>query len=271
MAKGDLDDTPVNAPDDGRSNQNNNGTEQTPVSAVPQPVSKADEEDLINSFSKPLHELEDALEAQRHDEREVVRQLIDENAKLKRAKEKAQEAAEEKQITLELLRIELDAELAKSVAKDDTIRGMESDMRKLIGTKKSKGKHKKSGNAKTDDAAAAADTTAGISAKYDTDDLPFSDKYTQQIKNLKFRLKRLADDQAAKDARLTQLEAEFADVSEMLLEVQKHVDESQLQQIRDDIEQRKKNAACATYSDKHNVVTSSDDDSVPKSAVCVVQ
>ena len=96
-------------------------------------------------------------------------------------------------------------------------------------------------------------------------------KYTQQIKDLKFRLKRLSDDQSMKDERITKLQTQFDDVSAMLVEVQKHVDESKLEEIREELEQRKRNATHVRYSDKHNVVTSDRDDTGPKSVVCVIQ
>ena len=48
-----------------------NEGENTEVTKMPTKVSKEEEQALIESFSKPLHELEDALEKQRQDEREV--------------------------------------------------------------------------------------------------------------------------------------------------------------------------------------------------------
>ena len=199
---------------------------------------------------------------------QVFKDLMTENAQLKRAKEKAEEREEEMKTKYELLKIDLEAEVEKSKAKDNTISGMENDMRTLIVSKKSKGKGKKTKGAAANDI--ETDDTGDIKAKYDNDEaLPFSEKYTQQIKDLKFRLKRLAEDEASKDRRIKTLETEVEDTRELLVELQQHVDETKMEELKQKIEERRKEKE-VTYYDKKNLVPSKDGRQ-PQSAVCVIQ
>ena len=199
---------------------------------------------------------------------QVFKDLMAENAQLKRAKEKAEEREEEMKTKYELLKIDLEAEVDKSKAKDNTISGMENDMRTLIVSKKSKGKGKKTKGAAANDI--ETDDTGDIKAKYDNDEaLPFSEKYTQQIKDLKFRLKRLAEDEASKDRRIKTLETEVEDTRELLVELQQHVDETKMEELKQKIEERRKEKE-VTYYDKKNLVPSKDGRQ-PQSAVCVIQ
>ena len=198
-------------------------------------------EELIASFSRPLQDLEDALDAQRANERDVFRELADENARLKREAVRAEERAQEARLRNEVMTSEFDEERR---ALKTQLEDMRKDMRDLMQSKKKKG-------APADD---------------DVTPAPFtSDEQAQQVKQLKKRLQLLSEESSAKDEQLAAVQLQLDDARALLLQLQALVDAGEVERLKEEIEVAKKRRS--RRSQKDNVVA---DRAPARSTVCSV-
>ena len=198
-------------------------------------------EELIASFSRPLQDLEDALDAQRANERDVFRELVDENARLKREAARAEERAQEARLRNEVMTSEFDEERR---ALKTQLEDMRKDMRDLMQRKKKKG-------APGDDYVTPAPFT--------------SDEQAQQVKQLKKRLQLLSEESSAKDEQLAAVQLQLDGSRELLLQLQALVDAGEVERLKEEIEAAKKRRS--RRSQKDNVVA---DRAPARSAVCSV-
>ena len=200
----------------------------------------AEAEDLIASFSRPLQDLEDALDAQRANERDVFRELVDENARLKREAARAQESAQEARLRNEVLTSEFEEE--KRSLKTQ-LEEMSKDMRELMQKRKKKG-------APVDDVTPAPFT---------------SDEQAQQVKQLRKRLQLLSEELSVKDEQLAATQMQLDEARTLLLKLQALVDAEEVEKLKQEIEENRKRRA--RRSQKDNVVT---DRAPAQSAACNV-
>ena len=129
--------------------------------------------------------------------------------------------------------------------------------------KKEKKKKKKKGDYDDDD---EDDELKGIKDKYSSS-APFDAKHEKQVRDLKFRLKKIAADDEAKDKRIIELSKELETAHQYIEELERHVgDTDKLEHIKEDLKEREK--AKAHYYDPANVVASGN---VKQSSVCVIQ
>ena len=154
----------------------------------------------------------------------------------------------------------------KTKGKEEQIKEMENEMTMLILSKKNKKekkKKKKRGEFDDDD---GDDEVRGIKDKYGPTG-PMDARSEKQIRDLKFRLKKLAADDEVKDKRIVELNSELEMAHKYIEELERHVGNSdKLESIKADLQEKEKNKA--DYYDPANIVSSG---TVKRSAVCVIQ
>ena len=236
----------------------------------------ADRSEAVGEVERPRHpgsrpgdELEAALSEQAAGERDTMKKLIQENVNLRRQNRLVSERIKELEAKKEVMTIDLDCEKQHGAEIGEQLKDMRSEMRVLLMEAK-RVRSKETDERKED----------GASTDESLDNLQTRQQFTQCILHLQFRLKRLTEQEEAKDRQIGALQKRLSEKEHLAEELEKHVpDQSTMDAVRRRVEVQAEEAAEARGYRQTNVVRCSQRPAAmpatgqppPQSAVCVVQ
>lgn len=200
------------------------------------------EMEIIESFRKPIVELETAIDREREKQEGVFRQLELDNQKLKKENRELEQHLQDQKLREEVIKADVQKAQNGNKKKDEKILQLDIELKTLVVSKKSKKMTKKMGEG--------------------------SEEPDARVLYLQNLLKRIAVESAQKDKRLIELQKERKLTENFIQGLQKELDEQTVAALRQKMEESRGYSVKTNYYDPTNVITKG---GVEQSEVCAIQ